>query len=143
MRKYAQDSANDVVLVDLADIESNGIKSLDSSGNVTNEVMKSEYLLANDPWLGHLNETGTQRMARAMWWLMARLRGWMADSTPTPSPNCLSLADLNCDNQVDYTDFFLVSKSYLLTPDNPKFDTNSDGKVNILDLVRILKSYVL
>lgn len=48
-------------LFDLADIESNG-----------GDALLDEY--SEDG--GHLNETGRVRVARAWWWLMARLAGW-------------------------------------------------------------------
>jgi len=70
IREYTQ--ANNKPLYDIADIESH-----DSSGNgcfLVNgcESMCPEYV--ED--LGHPNQTGSIRLAKGFWWLMARIAGW-------------------------------------------------------------------
>ena len=83
VRKYiAANVASNVILYDIADIEADGIRSVDAQGNITSEVMNSNY--SHDGI--HLNDTGMRRAARALWWLMARLAGWSPSGTPTP-PN--------------------------------------------------------
>jgi hypothetical protein len=70
MRDYAK--AHDVVLFDIADIESHqpdGTAVKDQNGR---EAMWGNY--TNDG--GHLNDDGKVRVARAWWWLTARLAGW-------------------------------------------------------------------
>ncbi|MDY6876709.1 MAG: hypothetical protein SWK90_10985 [Chloroflexota bacterium] len=69
VRSYV--AANGGILFDIADIESH-----DPSGNPITaggyEAMWDNYA-SDSP---HLNETGRQRVASAMWWLLARLAGW-------------------------------------------------------------------
>ena len=81
VRNYiAANAASNVILYDIADIEADGIRSVDAQGNITSEVMNSNY--SHDGI--HLNDTGMQRAARALWWLMARLAGWSPSGTPAP-----------------------------------------------------------
>ena len=74
MRSFA--IANDKVLMDIADIESHrpdGSACFDIYGRGI-EAMCDEY--TDEVVAGHLNALGRQRMAEAMWILMARLAGW-------------------------------------------------------------------
>ncbi len=76
VRAYA--AANGKVLFDVADIESHdaaGVKRVDGSGR---EIMWDEWTSDG----GHLNAAGSQRVASALWWLMARVAGW----NPTAEP---------------------------------------------------------
>ena len=62
-------AANDCVLFDIADIESHdpsGNSEMDGEGN---EACWSGYVTDG----AHLNETGRQRVASALWWLFAQL----------------------------------------------------------------------
>lgn len=71
MRAYAYD--NRVVLMDIADILSHrpdGSPCL--SGDIP--VLCADYTQEING--GHLNARGKQRMAKAVWWIMARLAGW-------------------------------------------------------------------
>jgi hypothetical protein len=63
--------ANGGILFDIADIESHdpGGDPITAGGY---EAMWDNY--ASDG--AHLNQTGSQRVASAMWWLLARLAGW-------------------------------------------------------------------
>jgi hypothetical protein len=64
-------AANGGVLFDIADIESH-----DPGGNpVDYEGWEAAYPDYTSDG-AHLNETGRQRVARAMWWLLARVAGW-------------------------------------------------------------------
>ncbi|MBC7236337.1 MAG: SGNH/GDSL hydrolase family protein [Chloroflexi bacterium] len=66
--------ANGKVLFDLAAIESHdpeGNPVLDGSGY---EALYTGYTTDG----GHLNEVGRQRVARALWWLLAAICGWQA-----------------------------------------------------------------
>jgi hypothetical protein len=64
-------AANGGILFDIADVESH-----DPSGNPISaggyEAMYNGYSTDG----AHLNTTGRQRVARAMWWLLARTAGW-------------------------------------------------------------------
>lgn len=60
--------ANGKVLFDLADIEAH-----DSKGNAAREPGLCKAYSEDG---GHLNDAGKARVARAWWWLMARLAGW-------------------------------------------------------------------
>jgi hypothetical protein len=76
VRAYA--AANGKVLFDIADVESHdaaGVKRVDGSGR---ELMRDEWTSDG----GHLNAAGSQRVASALWWLMARVAGW----SPTAEP---------------------------------------------------------
>jgi len=76
VRAYAV--ANGKLLFDIADIESHdaaGVKRVDGSGR---EIMWDEWTSDG----GHLNAAGSQRVASALWWLMARVAGW----NPTAEP---------------------------------------------------------
>jgi hypothetical protein len=74
MRAYAR--TNGLVLFDLADIESHapdGTPCLDNQGAGL-EALCAQY--TNEKDAGHLNALGGQRVAKALWVLMARLAGW-------------------------------------------------------------------
>jgi lysophospholipase L1-like esterase len=118
LRSYAP--ANNKPLLDLADIESH-----DPEGNLCSndngEVICAEYLADN---LGHPNLTGSVRMAKAFWWLMARTSGWSETSN--------TMTDLNNDNLVNNTDVQILFGNWF-NPTNPNADIYSDTKVNGLD----------
>ena len=70
VRTFAR--ANGKVLFDIADVEAYnaaGLKRVDGSGR---EIMWDEWTSDG----GHLSAAGAQRVASALWWLMARLGGW-------------------------------------------------------------------
>jgi hypothetical protein len=70
VRSYCH--ANDKILFDIADIECHspsGVKQTDGSGR---EIMYSGYTSDG----GHLSTAGSQHVASAFWYLMARLGGW-------------------------------------------------------------------
>lgn len=72
VREYAQ--AHHKILFDIADIETHspaGAKITDSAGR---EVLYADY--TDEEKSGHLNTAGRERLARAFWYLMARLGGW-------------------------------------------------------------------
>jgi len=74
-------AANGCVLFDIADIESHdpsGNPVMDASGN---EACWSGYVTDG----AHLNETGRQRLASAIWWLLARVAGWNGPTDAVPS----------------------------------------------------------
>ena len=74
MRAYAV--AHNKVFMDLADIESHrpdGTACTDNEGNGI-EAICQDY--TNERNAGHLNALGSQRAAKAIWVLMARLAGW-------------------------------------------------------------------
>ena len=74
MRAYAAE--NGKVLFDMADIESHapdGTPCVDSAGQDIPAIC-AEY--TNEVKAGHLNSVGSQRVAKALWVLMARLAGW-------------------------------------------------------------------
>jgi hypothetical protein len=74
MREYA--AANNKILMDIADIESHtpdGSPCTDVDGNGF-EALCEEY--TREERGGHLDSQGSQRMAKALWWLMARIAGW-------------------------------------------------------------------
>lgn len=74
-------SANNKALFDIADIECHtpaGVKNVDGNGR---EAMVASY--SSDG--GHLNSTGGERVARAFWYLVARLAGWDGEVPVTMS----------------------------------------------------------
>jgi hypothetical protein len=74
LRAYAND--HDKILMDIADIESHtpdGAPCFDNAGQ-GREAICDEY--TDEVNAGHLNALGNQRLAKAMWVLMARLAGW-------------------------------------------------------------------
>lgn len=69
LRAYAQ--THDLILFDIAAIESH-----DPAGNpITNNGYEAMYAGYTSDG-GHLNTTGQQRVAKAHWYLMARVAGW-------------------------------------------------------------------
>ena len=73
MRDFA--SANHKILFDIADIESHspdGAPCFDNHGGGI-EALCDEYTQEKNA--GHLNALGSQRVAKALWWMMARLAG--------------------------------------------------------------------
>jgi hypothetical protein len=74
LRAYA--ATNNKILMDIADIQSHrpdGTPCFDNQGHGI-EAICDEY--TDEVNAGHLNSLGMQRMAKAMWVLMARLAGW-------------------------------------------------------------------
>lgn len=63
---------NDKVLFDLAAIESHAADGKPAGDETEKEALCEVY--SSDG--GHLNKEGADRVARAWWWLMARLAGW-------------------------------------------------------------------
>jgi hypothetical protein len=64
-------AAHDKPLFDIADIESHdGLRLAVSSGG--HEALAADW--SSDG--GHLNAGGSERVAGAMWWLLARIAGW-------------------------------------------------------------------
>jgi hypothetical protein len=78
MREYA--SANNLILIDIADIESHApdgtpCTGIDRDGNPTDiPAICPDY--TNERFAGHLNSLGQTRMAKAVWVLMAQVAGW-------------------------------------------------------------------
>ncbi len=68
VRNYC--STNNKALFDIAAIESH-----DPSGNAVGGDQPRMYSAYSSDG-GHLNSTGARRVARAYWWLMARVAGW-------------------------------------------------------------------
>lgn len=87
MREYAASHA--IALMDIADIQSHrpdGTPCVDNGGRGI-EALCSDY--TEETQGGHLNALGKQRMAKAVWIMMARLAGWQGEpgqNTPTPRP---------------------------------------------------------
>jgi hypothetical protein len=74
MRNYA--SSHHKVLVDIASIESHqpdGTPCYDNAGQGIEAICQDYTTEVNG---GHLNALGMQRMAKALWVLMARIAGW-------------------------------------------------------------------
>ncbi len=72
LRDYSKQ--NDKILMDLADIESydlDGNPCVDSAGI---SVICGIY--TDEKQSGHLNEVGRERVAKAFWYMMARISGW-------------------------------------------------------------------
>lgn len=72
LREYAAD--NGKILFDLAAIESHSPDGEAQFDEQNHEILFSGY--TNESRSGHLNEVGTERVSRALWWFMARLAGW-------------------------------------------------------------------
>lgn len=72
LREYAQE--NPILLMDLADIESHDLEGnpcLDGEGR---PVICKIY--TDEKQAGHLNTFGREHLAKAFWYLMARISGW-------------------------------------------------------------------
>jgi len=69
VRQYVAENGG--VLFDIADIESHDL----SGDPVTSGGYEAMYNDYSDDG-AHLNETGRQRVASAIWWLLARVAGW-------------------------------------------------------------------
>jgi hypothetical protein len=79
LRQYA--AANNKILIDFADIVSHhpdGTPCYDLQGGTT-PALCDEY--SDETLGGHLNALGRQRMAKAIWVMMAQISGWQP---PTP-----------------------------------------------------------
>jgi hypothetical protein len=72
VRTYA--SENGKPLLDIADIESHAPDGTPARSERGLEIIDQAY--TNESRSGHLNETGRDRMARAIWVFMAQLAGW-------------------------------------------------------------------
>lgn len=72
VRSYA--ISNHKILFDIADIESHDPKGNPSLNEDGYEVIYDGY--TDEKVSGHLNKLGQERVARAFWWLMARISGW-------------------------------------------------------------------
>jgi hypothetical protein len=89
VRAYAMTHGK--VLFDMADIESHnaaGTKLVDGSNR---ELMWSEWTSDG----GHLNTIGSQRVASAWWWLMARVAGWDGTINTVPADRIAPAAPQN------------------------------------------------
>jgi hypothetical protein len=64
-------AAHDKALYDIAAIESHA-----PNGSPVHQGGQEAMYAGHSSDGGHLNEAGSNRAARAMWWLMARLAGW-------------------------------------------------------------------
>jgi hypothetical protein len=76
LREYARSRGK--ILFDIAAIESHspeGVKTVDATGR---EVMFSRY--TDEQVAGHPNTEGSERLAKAVWVLMATLAGWPGDA---------------------------------------------------------------
>jgi len=72
LRAYALE--HNKILFDIADIEAH-----DPDGNLITDDAGHEIIYegyTNESRSGHLNEAGRERVARAFWWIMARIAGW-------------------------------------------------------------------
>jgi hypothetical protein len=72
LRDYAIE--HNKVLFDLADIESHSPDGTAEFDAQNREILYSGY--TDEAQAGHLNATGRERVARSLWWFMARLAGW-------------------------------------------------------------------
>ena len=70
LRSYC--AANGCALFDIADIQSHDPSDNPVVDTYGDEAMWSGYTYDG----GHLNEVGSQRVASALWWLLARVAGW-------------------------------------------------------------------
>ena len=69
---YAYVKEHNVILFDIADIECHKPDGTEFRNETGKKAMWDGY--TNDG--GHLNDAGSARVARAWWWLTARLAGW-------------------------------------------------------------------
>lgn len=72
LRNYVGE--NNKILFDLADIESHSPDGVAEFDEQNREILYSGY--TDEAQAGHLNEVGRERVARSLWWFMARLAGW-------------------------------------------------------------------
>jgi hypothetical protein len=139
-------SQNGKILFDIADIESH-----DPAGNpITNSRHESLYAGYSSDG-GHLTLSGRQRMARAWWWMMARISGWNPSaenangiqSTPAASlPSRAispSMSPISLFHQA--TNTFSDEKNQLIIPEKNIADSDQQSKKPIttilFDMVRL------
>jgi len=138
IRSYVE--AEEKALFDIADIEARdeeGVLEKNAQGwEIACRAFCGEQ--RPDAQACHPNWDGSIRLAKAFWWLMARVGGW----EESVEEKAFLRGDANADSEVDVGDAVTIL-SYLFAGQGPidcedSADTNDDGKVDISDAVRVL-----
>jgi hypothetical protein len=77
IRDYIDNYEGNVVFFDYADIichDDDGTLYYVMYGDI--QVPKVTPTNAGDQTIGHIGEAGAIRLAKAMWWMLARIAGW-------------------------------------------------------------------
>ncbi len=84
---------------------------------------------------GHIGQNGALRLAKAMWWMLARIAGWNGYSQP------LLPGDANDDGEVDTDDIPILYDIILGEIEFPGLfhnaNANVDTSIDILDITTI------
>ena len=114
MRDYV--TANNKVLFDYADILTH-----DADGSQTTGIWNGNSMACITPTnlgsadVGHIDTVGAVRLAKAMWWMLARISGW--DGSSNPPPTCLEgqiTSACSCGGVI-YSSGYCCSGSYQTT----------------------------
>jgi hypothetical protein len=131
---------NRKVLFDIADIEAHDDEGIRSTNDRGWEVAFKPFCGEQKPdaQACHPNDEGAERIAKALWWLMARIAGWDGGVGPADFVR----GDANGDGGRDLSDAVSVL-SYLFLGDPvpgclASSDANDDGSVDLSDAVAIL-----
>ena len=88
---------------------------------------------------GHLSNEGYLKIAKAMWWLLARIAGW---------DGCEAVyGDLNGDCRVNMNDFNIIASHWFRSDCQEFFacdgaDLYRDSNINVLDIASLAKSWL-
>jgi len=139
-RIRAHVSEHDKVLFDIADIEARDAQGVLQENAQGWETACQAFCGEQRPGAQacHPNWDGSIRIAKALWYLMARVAGWRE----SPPGKAFVRGDANADGKVDISDGVTVLL-YLFAGQGPlpcddSSDANDDGKIDISDAVRIL-----
>jgi hypothetical protein len=146
IREYAR--AEGKILFDIADIESHDEAGMCRTNAQGWEVAVKELCGEQKPdaQACHPNWDGSLRLAKAHWWLMARIAGWDGGSDPGGGePVPFLRGDANADGGRDVSDAISLL-TYLFRSGAPPeclaaADLNDDGSVDVADPVRLLGHY--
>ncbi len=135
VRSYAQ--THPIILFDIAAIESH-----DPNGNVTAhngmEAMYSSY--SSDG--GHLSTTGSERVAKAFWYMMVRIAQFQSGNPSSTPVTLMKPGDANNDNRVDGVDYIVWLNHYNQSVSGAtNGDFNNSNRVDGVDYIVWMNNY--
>jgi hypothetical protein len=153
VRDYAR--ANNKILYDMADIESNGgicqiggYEGLcDGNNNDSDGIYNVEYDWYSDGG-GHPTALGSVRLAQGFWWLMAQIAGGGTGPTPTSGPTPTPTRTPTptptrtpTPTVIPTSTIIPPSPTPISTHCTPLGNINCSSKVDIMDLSALLSSF--
>lgn len=121
-----------MILFDYADIlcyDDNGSQTTQTWNGHTYPLITETNM--GDESIGHIGAAGAIRLAKAQWWLLARIAGWDGGISNCPE-------DFNNDNRIDGTDYLQLVGRFSTACANCAEDLNSDGVVDGTDYLQLL-----